>query len=109
MKYALAVLGILLSSAVAAPAQTLPAPAPDEVPSPLAAVTCGPLMQTPLETAGGSTCAMARQALHGELDSDANCLCGFCTRQYVDKACTVIQGGYSMSGYLKYSCVLCLD
>lgn len=109
MKYALAVLGLLVFAAVAVPAQTPPAPAPDQVPSPLAAVSCTPVAQTPLETAGGSTCTLARQALHGELDTDANCVCGFCSRQYVDQQCTVIQGGYSMSGYLRYSCVICLD
>jgi hypothetical protein len=109
MKYRLAVLGILLLSAVAVSAQTLPAPAPDQVPAPQEAVVCGPLQQTALYTAGGSTCAQASTALHGVLTTAAGCSCGFCTKQFVDKACMVIQGGYSVSGYLKYSCQFCWE
>ena len=118
MKYWLAVL--VLFAAVSASAQTLPVlpdlalpelalpelALPELVPAPQEAVTCGPWQQTALETAGGSTCAIASTSLHGELLGAANCACGFCSQQFVDKACQVIQGGFSVSGYLRYRCRL---
>jgi hypothetical protein len=115
MKQSLAVLGFILLSAVAVSAQTLPAapatPAviPDLalVPAPQQAVACGPLLQTPLMTVGGSTCAQARHDLQGVLDTEANCLCGFCSRQFVEQPCRVIQGGYQVPGYIKYRCQIC--
>lgn len=128
MKNLLAVLGIVLLSAVsasAAPAEkpaevqaekgaekpaeapvTPPATAPDQAPAPQG-VACGPLQQTPLLTAGGSTCAMARTALDGVLASSAGCGCGYCSKQTVYKQCVVVHGGYQVSGYMKYSCTLC--
>jgi hypothetical protein len=106
MKHWLAV--IVLSSAVAASAQTLPLPAlPDLAPAPQETLACGPLQQTALFTVGGSTCLQATNDLHGVLTNDANCLCGFCSQQFVNQACRVIQGGYQVSGYLKYRCQLC--
>jgi len=112
MKQSLAVLGFILLSAAAVSAQTLPA-APSVAPNlalapaPQPAVACGPLQQTPLMTVGGSTCAQARHDLQGVLDTWANCACGYCTRQFVEKPCKVIQGGYQVPGYLKYSCQIC--
>lgn len=109
MKNCLAVLGIVLLSAVAASAQTppaCPAPAPDEVPEPTL-MACGPLQTTLTYTAGGSTCAIARTSLEGIVTGAANCECGFCSKQFVYKECKAIQGGYQVSGYLKYSCQLC--
>lgn len=107
----LAVLAVLLLSAVAAAAQTAPAcapvPADPATPASVGAMACGPVLQTPLETAGGSTCLQARQALHSELDTDANCLCGYCSAQYIEQVCRVIMGGYSVTGYLRYSCQIC--
>ena len=107
MKYWLAV--IVLFAAVAASAQTLPdLVLPDLVPAPQEAVTCGPWQQTALHTAGGSTCAIASTSLHGVLTGAASCgECGFCSQTFVDKACQVIQGGFSVSGYLRYRCQLC--
>jgi len=110
MKHSLAVFGIVLLAAVATAAQTLPAApetAPDQVPAPLEAVTCGPLLQTTQQTVGGSTCLQATSDLHGVLTGLAGCECGFCSQQFVDQACMVIQGGYSVSGYLKYRCKIC--
>ncbi len=104
MKYWLAVL--MLSSAVAASAQTLPV-LPDLAPAPQEVLACGPLQQTALQTVGGSTCAQATNDLHGVLAGSAGCLCGFCSQQFVDKACQAIPGGYSVSGYLKYRCQIC--
>lgn len=109
MKNLLAVLAVVLLSAVAAGAQTppsTPAPAPDQVPEPTL-MACGPVQNTLLHTAGGSTCAIARSTLEGEVTNAANCDCGFCSKQFVYKQCTVIHGGYQVSGYLKYSCQLC--
>jgi hypothetical protein len=110
MKHRLAVFGIVLLSAVATGAQTLPAApatALDQVPAPLEAVTCGPLLQTAVHTVGGSTCAQATSDLHGVLTGAAGCGCGFCSQQFIDQACMVIQGGRSVSGYLKYRCKIC--
>jgi hypothetical protein len=105
MKYWLAVL--VLFAAVSASAQTLPV-LPDLVPAPQEALAaCGPLQQTALHTVGGSTCSQASNDLRGVLTNAAGCQCGFCSQQFVIKACQVIQGGYSVSGYLKYSCQLC--
>jgi hypothetical protein len=95
MKRKLAILGVLLFSVVAVSISSAPA----------TAVVCGPVQQTALLTAGGSTCAMARTALQGVLTTAAGCPSGFCTKQFVYKECQVIQGGYSVSGYLRYSCV----
>lgn len=109
MKNCLAVLGFVLLSAVAASAQTLPAtpaPAPDEMPAPVANA-CGPVLNTLTYTAGGSTCTIARNSLEGIVTGAANCECGFCSKQFVYKQCVVVQGGYQVSGYLKYSCQLC--
>jgi hypothetical protein len=106
MRHWLAV--IVLSSAVAASAQTLPFLAlPDLMPVPQEALSCGPLQQTALYTVGGSTCLQATNDLHGVLTNAAGCECGFCSQQFVDQACQVIQGGYSVSGYLKYRCQIC--
>ncbi len=128
MKNLLAVLGIVLLSAVsasAAPAEkpaevqsvieveqpakapiTSPETAPDQAPAPRG-VACGPLQTTLLYTAGGSTCQIARDSLEGMLTGIANCQCGFCTKQFVNKECKVIWGGYQVSGYMKYSCTIC--
>lgn len=102
MKNWLAVL--VLSSAVAASAQAFPTALPDMPPAPQEVVSCGPLQQTALHTVGGSTCIQATNDLHGVLTGAANCLCGLCSQQFVDKACQVITGGYSVSGYMKYRC-----
>jgi hypothetical protein len=104
MKYWLAV--IVLFAAVSVSAQTFPA-FPELVPAPQEALTCGPWQQTPLDTVGGSTCLQAAHDLHGDLTNTANCLCGFCGQQFVDQPCRVIQGGYQVSGYLKYRCYIC--
>ena len=75
MKNCLAVLGIVLLSTVAASAQTppaTPAPAPDEVPAPVANA-CGPVLNTLTYTAGGSTCTIARNSLEGIVTGAANC------------------------------------
>ena len=123
MKNLLAVLGVVLLSAVSAsaapvekpdvqsekPAEcpvALPETAPDQMQTPQGRA-CGPLQTTPLLTAGGSTCAIARQALEGMLTGLANCQCGFCSKQFVNKECKAIQGGYQVSGYMKFSCTLC--
>lgn len=106
MKYWLAVL--VLFAAVSASAQTLPAlPSDLLVPAPQEALACGPLQQTTVHTVGGSTCAQATSDLHGVLTGAAGCECGFCSQQFVDQACRVIQGGFSVSGYLKYRCQIC--
>lgn len=107
MKHWLAVL--VLSSAVSASAQILPVlpDLPDLMPAPQESLACGPLQQTALHTVGGSTCAQATNDLHGVLTNAANCLCGFCSQQFVTQACRVIQGGYQVSGYLKYRCQIC--
>lgn len=126
MKNLLAVLGVaLLSTLSTAAAQAEPiekpevqaekpaecpviAPetAPDGAPAPQG-VACGPVQNTLLYTAGGSTCAIARQSLEGVVTGAAGCDCGFCSKQFVYKECKVIQGGYQVSGYLKYSCQIC--
>ncbi len=108
MKYWLAV--FVLSSAVAVSAQTVSQALPDLpdlMPAPQETVACGPLLQTALFTVGGSTCLQATNDLKGVLTNDANCLCGFCSQQFVTQACRVIQGGYQVSGYLKYRCQIC--
>jgi hypothetical protein len=122
MKNLLAVLGIVLLSAVsvsAAPVEkpaeipieapvTPPATAPDQAPAPQG-VACGPVLNTPLFTVGGSTCLQARNDLYGVLTNEANCQCGFCSNQFIYQPCQVIFGGYSVRGYLKYSCTVCIE
>jgi hypothetical protein len=108
MKKLLLVWGFAVLSAVAANAETSATlPVPELTPAPQEAVACGPLQQTALLTVGGSTCTQARNDLQGVLDTAAGCDCGFCSRQFVDKPCQVIQGGFSVSGYLKYRCQIC--
>lgn len=110
MKSCLAVLGIVLFSA-AAVAQAPPVtPAPGSVPEPVlkASTMCGPVLNTGVRRAGGSTCAQAYTALQGVLIAAAGCgECGFCTQYFTYGACEVIQGGYSIPGNLKYSCKIC--
>ncbi len=111
MNRRLTVMGFVLLSALALSTQAASAEeaaaCPTSPTAPMEAVpaACSAQQQTGLETAGGSTCAQARQALHGELVTAANCS-SFCSQQFVDQACQVIQGGYSMSGYLRYTCAL---
>jgi len=106
MRNCLAVLGIVLFSA-AATAQTSPInPAPEPVLK--AATACGPVLNTGVRRAGGSTCAQALTAVQGVLVTAAGCgQCGFCTQYFTYGACEVIQGGYSVPGNLKYSCKIC--
>lgn len=111
MKNCLAVLGVVLLSAVAASAQTPPTvPAPALTPEPvlMSHQTCGPVLNTGVRRAGGSTCAQAYSAVQGVLISVANCgECGFCSQYFTYGACEIIQGGYSIPGHLKYSCRIC--
>lgn len=132
MKNLLAVLGIVLLSAVsasAAPAEkpadaqsgiaveqpeapiTSPETAPDQAPAPQG-VACGPLQTTPYNyTAGGSTCQIARDSLEGMLTGIATSSCGgcgLCSKSFVYKECKVIQGGYQVGGYMKYTCNICI-
>jgi hypothetical protein len=108
MRNCLAVLGIVLFSAAAvAQAQPLTsAPATGLVlkTTPI----CGPVQNTGVRRAGGSTCAQAQFAVQGVLVTAAGCgTCGFCTQYFTYGACEVIQGGYSVPGNLKYSCKIC--
>src|SRR5215213_11376704 len=111
MNKLLLVWGFALLSAVApvaVRAETSEAlPVPELTPAPLELVSCGPLLQTPLTTVGGSTCAQVRFDIQGVLDTIANCGCGYCSRQFVEQPCRVIQGGYQISGYIKYRCQIC--
>lgn len=109
MKNCLAVLGFVLLSAVAASAQTPPTtPAPTLDPVLMSHETCGPVQDTGVRRAGGSTCAQARTAVQGVLISAAACgECGFCSQYFTYGACEIIQGGYSVPGNLKYSCKIC--
>lgn len=128
MKNLLAVLGIVLLSAVsasAAPAGSIdqpveapaeapvtpPATAPDQAPAPQG-VACGPLRTTAYNyTAGGSTCQIARDSLEGMLTGIASASCGgcgLCSKSFVYKECKVIQGGYQVGGYMKYTCNICI-
>lgn len=108
MRNCLAVLGIVLFSATAV-AQTpsiTPAPAPEMMLK--TATLCGPLQNTGVRRAGGSTCAQAQFAVQGVLVTAAGCgTCGFCSQYFTYGACEVIQGGYSVPGNLKYSCKIC--
>ena len=110
MKLRLAFVGLVLLSTAAVAAQTLPAApaiAPDQVAPVQEVVACGPTQTTATYSAGGSTCPIASKNLHGVLSTAAGCACGFCSRQFIDKQCLVIQGGYSISGYLTYRCEIC--
>ena len=123
MKNVLVVLGIVLLSAVSATAEpiekhtdqvaeapvTPPATAPDQAPAPLELATlCGPVQTTPFHyTATGSTCLNARANLEAFLTGITGCECGFCSKNFINKECRVVQGGYEVGGYMKYSCKIC--
>lgn len=109
MKNCLAVLGIVLLSAVAASAQT-PPPSPVAAPEPVLAShqSCLPVQNTGPHRAGGSTCLQARNALQGVLINAAACgECGFCSQYFSYGPCEAIQGGYTVPGNLQYSCRIC--
>ena len=122
MKNLLAVLGIVLLSALSATTVTaepiakpvecpvaLPETASGQMPAPLELATlCGPQQTTPYHyTAVGSSCQMARANLEAFLTGITGCECGFCSKNFVYKECRVVSGGYQVGGYMKYSCQLC--
>lgn len=112
MKNLLAVLGIVLLSAVSAsaaevPAEisfTSPAIAPDEVPEPQAVSSCLPIQQSPIYSALGSTCAQAQSNVQSTLMTYSDCECGHCSRNFVYQACESTQNGYLVKGYVRFSC-----
>ena len=109
MKNCLAVLGIVLLSAVAASAQTPPTtPSPTPEPVLMSHETCGPLLDTGARRASGLTCSQAVSNVQSTLINVAACgECGFCFQYFTYGACEIIQGAYSVPANLKYRCRIC--
>jgi hypothetical protein len=92
----------------AAPA--CPALEPFELQLPFAAAfpVCGTLKNTPNRTALGSSCAQAQSNLQATLLNETTCgECGFCSQTFLIGQCVAVSGGFQVSGYLRYKCVLC--
>lgn len=112
MKNLLAVLGIVLLSAVAATAAEVPAAmsfdspavALDQVPEPQEASSCLPIQQSPVYSSTSTSCAQAQSNVQAILLNYANCECGFCSQHIVYQACESTQYGYLVKGYIRFSC-----
>ncbi len=122
MKRALSSFGIalLLSAACcipmaaqegpAGPSSKIAAPESFEIQLPLPAAfpVCGTLKNTPNRTAMGSTCAGAQSNLQAVLLNETTCgECGLCSQTFIIGQCVAVAGGFQVSGYLRYKCVLC--
>ena len=69
---------------------------------------CGTLKNTPNRTASGSSCPQAQSNLQAALLNETTCgECGLCSQTFVIGQCVAVSGGFQVSGYLRYKCVLC--